>query len=252
MSTALIGSTGFLGGNLLRQFSFDACFDSKNISGILGREFDLLLCSGVTALKWWANRNPAEDRARIDSLLIHLASVRARRVVVLSTVDVYPVPCGVDETWDCHSIPSHPYGANRLYFEDAVRERFANVTAVRIAGVFGPGLKKNVVYDLLHDNCLENINPESAFQYYNVRRLWQDLRRVEQAGIRLINFVSEPIRTRDIMARFFPGKPIAEKPAPPVDYDVRTLYGKEFGGPSRYLFAAEQVMEELGKFVMAA
>src|SRR6266852_10340 len=106
MSTALIGHTGFLGGNLARQFSFDECYRSTNIAAIRAREFDLLVSSGVTARKWWANQNPAEDRARIDSSLGNLVSVRARRVVVLSTVDVYPAPFGVDEVCDCHSRPN--------------------------------------------------------------------------------------------------------------------------------------------------
>ena len=255
MSTALIGSTGFLGSNLARQFSFDYCYHSKNIAGIAGKEFDLLVCGGVTAVKWWANQNPLEDRARIDSLIAQLAAVRARRVVVLSTVDVYPVNGGVDETCDCHAAPNHAYGTNRLYFEDALRERFRDVTAVRIAGVFGPGLRKNVIYDLLHDHCLEKINPASAFQYYNARRLWRDLLRVEQAGIRLVNLVSEPIRTGDIIDRIFPRKVVERNTAevsPTVRYDVRTVYSTQWGGPAPYLFAAEEVMKEIGEFVRTA
>jgi NAD dependent epimerase/dehydratase family len=252
MSSALIGHTGFLGGNLARQFSFDECYHSTDIAAIRGRQFDLLVSSGVTAMKWWANQNPAEDRARIDSLLGNLARVRARRVVVLSTVDVYPAPFGVDETFDCHSRPNHAYGTSRLYFEEAMRRQFGDITVVRIAGVFGPGLKKNVIYDLLHDHCLEAINPESSFQYYNVANLWRDLQRLDETGIRLINFVSEPIRTADIIGRFFPAKAVAAKPMPEANYDVRTLHSREFDGPPHYLAGAGQVMWELGEFVKAA
>ena len=57
-----------------------------------------------------------------------------------------------------------------------MRKLFGEITVVRIAGVLGQGLKKNVIYDLLHDNCLDAINPESCFQYYNVANLWRDLR----------------------------------------------------------------------------
>jgi hypothetical protein len=252
MSKALIGHTGFLGGNLARQFSFDECYSSTNIAAIRGRQFDLLVSSGVTAMKWWANLNPAEDRARIDSLLGNLVSVQARRVVVLSTVDVYPAPFGVNEMFDCHSGSNHAYGDNRLYFEEAMRKLFGEITVVRIAGVFGPGLKKNVIYDLLHDNCLETINPESWFQYYNVANLWRDLQRLDETGIRLINFVSEPIRTGDIIGRFFPAKAVAAKPMPAANYDVRTLYNREFDGPPYYLAGAGQVMWELGEFVKVA
>jgi len=133
-----------------------------------------------------------------------------------------------------------------------MRKLFGEITVVRIAGVFGQGLKKNVIYDLLHDNCLDAINPESCFQYYNVANLWRDLQRLAGTGIRLINFVSEPIRTSDIIGRFFPAKAVAAKPTPAANYDVPTLYSPAFGGPPGYLTGAGQVMWELGQFVKAA
>ena len=249
MHTALIGHTGFVGGNLARHAAFDEYYNSKNITSIRGKAFDLLVCSGVSAVKWWANQNPVEDKQRIDALLADLACVHARKVVVLSTVDVYPRTSAVDESFDCHSHANHAYGTNRLYFEDTLRNRFEVVTAVRLSGVFGPGLKKNVLYDLLHDNCLENINPDSSFQYYNVSHLWRDLQRLDQTGVRFINFVTESVRTRDIIDCFFPDRQVGQKRAPEVHYDVRTLYGEQFGGPPGYLRQAEQVMADLGEFV---
>ena len=252
MRSALIGHTGFIGSNLARQFAFAEGYNSKNIGEIRGREFDLLVSAGVSAVKWWANQNAEEDRARIDDLLDNLSHVRARRVVVLSTVDVYPLNSGVDESLDCHARPNHPYGVNRLHFEDAMRERFDNVTVVRIAGVFGPGLKKNVIYDLLHDNCLGMINPASSFQYYNVSRLWRDLRRLETTDIRLINFVTEPVATREIINRFFPGKPVGAKPAAEAHYDVRTLFSRQLDASPPYLAGAGEVLADLSEFVKAA
>jgi len=248
-SAVLIGHTGFVGANLARQISFDEYYNSKNINEIRGKEFDLLVCGGVKAVKWWANQHPVEDKAQIDALLADLSSVRAKRVIVLSTVDVYPVSNAADESFDCHSLPNHAYGTHRLYFEDAMVHRFDDVTLVRISGVFGPGLKKNVIYDLLHDNCLDVINPESSFQYYNVSNLWRDLEHLQRTGIRLINFVTEPIRTRDIIDSFFPGKRIGDNPAPAVHYDIRTLYSLQFAGPPCYLARASDVMHDLATFV---
>ena len=57
-STALIGYTGFVGSNLLRQRPFDACFNSSNIDQIAGRSFDLVVCCGARAEKWKANADP--------------------------------------------------------------------------------------------------------------------------------------------------------------------------------------------------
>lgn len=248
MRSALVGHTGFIGGNLARQHAFTHCYHSKTIASIHGREYDLLVLSGVSAVKWWANQHAEEDRARIDSLLCDLAKVHAARVIVISTVDVYPVSIGVDESFDCDAAANHAYGVNRRYFEKAVEAQFDNVQILRIGGVFGPGLKKNVIYDLLHGNCLEKINPLSSFQYYNVGGLWRD---ITQLGteIRLANFVTEPLRTEDVRQRLFPQRVVGADAMPMASYDIRTLHSAAFQGPPGYLRGAAQVMEELREFV---
>ena len=52
MSSAIIGNTGFVGSNLIRQRHFDAFYNSKNIET---KSFDLVICAGVPAVKWLAN-----------------------------------------------------------------------------------------------------------------------------------------------------------------------------------------------------
>ena len=103
-----------------------------------------------------------------------------------------------------------------------------------------------MIFDLLHDNCLNAINPDSAFQYYNVSNLWRDLQWLEQVAIRLMNLASEPIRTRDLIDRLFPGKVVGQSPAPSISYDVRTIHC-----PSQYLSLTGELMGELGEFVQS-
>ena len=69
LRTCLIGYTGFIGSNLARQYDFTEFFRSTNIREIEGRAYDLLVCAGISAAKWLANRAPEEDRAAIDRLL---------------------------------------------------------------------------------------------------------------------------------------------------------------------------------------
>lgn len=208
-----------------------------------------MVCGGITAVKWWANKNAEEDKARIDSLLEDLSTISARRLVVLSTVDVYPRILGTNESFDCRSETNHAYGTNRLYFEEAAGKLFEDTTVVRIAGIFGQGLKKNVIFDLMHDNCLENINPASSFQYYNVGNLWRDVVRAREAGLRLVNFVTEPVATRSIIDRFFSGKAVGANAATVAHYDIRTLHSAVFQGPEGYLASSETVLNELGEFI---
>lgn len=249
MKSALIGHSGFVGGNLVRQTTFTNFYRSTDIETIEGKEFDLLVCSGVTAVKWWANKNAEEDRGRIDKLIGHLQKVTARRVFIISTVDVYPVSTGVDESFDCHKANNHAYGTNRLYFEDAMLAQFPEAMIPRLGGLFGPGLKKNLIFDLMHDNGLENINLDSAFQFYDMNHLWKDLLQMEAQRLKLVNLVTEPVVMREVVKRMFPDKQVGATPAPRAAYDIRTLHDKAMGGANGYLASKESVLDAMQEFV---
>lgn len=251
MTTALIGHTGFVGGNLARQYRFDAHFNSGNYRDLAGREFDLLVCCGLSAAKWLANRDPEDDWARISALQDVLLRVRAMRFVLISTIDVYPVPVAVDESTVIDEGAGHPYGRHRLQFERFVVDHFPDVLVARLPALFGPGLKKNVLFDLLHANCLDAINPASRFQWYGVDRLWSDLERCRAQNLRFVNLVTAPVATADILARCFPGKPVGAQ-APAASYDVRSRWATQLGGVGDYLLDAATVLGEIEKFAAAS
>jgi hypothetical protein len=247
---ALIGHTGFVGGNLLRQHEFAACFNTSNIETISGRQFDTLVFSGAQAKKWWANQNPEADRLGIQRALDALEGVKARRVVLISTVDVVPQQIGADEGFDCNDIPNHAYGTNRLWLENELRARFATVITVRLPALFGPGLRKNIVYDLLHDNLVDQIDPAARFQFYDLTGLWNDIQRADSAGLSLMHLVTEPLLTADIVARFFPGARVGAPPAKgSPSYDLRTRHAAIFGGSDGYIQNRDEVMRRLSEFV---
>jgi hypothetical protein len=250
---ALIGHTGFIGGNLLGQHDFAACYNSTNIESISGGRFETLVFSGAQGKKWWANQNPEADRQGIQRALDALRDVRARRVVLISTVDVVPQLTGADESFDCASITNHPYGENRLWLENELRALFPATIVVRLPGLFGPGLRKNIIYDLLHDNMVDRIDPAAWFQFYDLAELWSDIRRTEAAGLSLIHLVTQPVRTADIVTQFFPGATLATPPANGSPfYDLRTRHAAIFGGSDGYIQDRAEVMRRLSAFVTAA
>jgi dTDP-4-dehydrorhamnose reductase len=251
MTAALIGHTGFVGGNLARQHPFDACFNSRNFRDMAGQRFELLVCAGLPAAKWLCNREPEADWARIAALQDVLARVEARHVVLISTIDVYASPEGVDERTPIDAGAGHAYGRHRLLFERFIESRFPDVLVARLSGLFGPGLKKNVIFDLLHDNCLDAINPASRFQWYDLARLWRDLERCRALGLRLVNLVNEPVPTGAILTRFFPAK-VRAGTSPAVAYDVRSREADRLGGAGGYLQGQDEVLADLGRFVAAA
>jgi hypothetical protein len=247
-SAALVGYTGFVGSNLLRQHQFDALYRSTNITDMRGAELELLVVSAIQAKKWWANQNPEADWESIQRLLDVLRDVRAQQVVLISTIDVLPMLPGLDETF-VPSASNHPYGQHRLQAEEDIRALFDRVTVVRLPGLFGPGLKKNVIYDLLTGNQLEKVNPRSAFQYYDLTGLWSDIERSRQAGLGLVHLFTEPVATSVILQRFFPDLEVGRDPVPEAHYDFRTRYSGIFGGPSGYVQGQDTVLRKLELFI---
>jgi hypothetical protein len=237
-----------VGGNLRAQGSFEDTYNSTNVEAIEGRHYRLIVCAGAPGAKWKANRDPDLDRASLERLMRALGRASADHLVLISTVDVYPVPVDVDEDSFIDEDQGSPYGRHRLLLERFVRENFSS-TILRLPGLFGAGLKKNVIYDFLNRNQLEAICPESLFQFYPLARLWSDIEIVRGAGLELVNFATEPISVRTVAARAF-GLEFENPRAPdPVRYDMRTKHAGVFGRRGPYLAGAEDVLRALTDFV---
>ncbi len=203
MKAALIGHTGFVGGNLLREYPFAGRYHSANIDKIAGAHFDLVVCAGAPAAKWKANQDPLADRANLGRLMAALERLKTQRFVHISTVDVYGQANGVDE--DCLPAGATAYGRHRLELEQFVSERF-HALIVRLPALFGPGLKKNAIYDLMNNNQIEKIDSRSVFQFYNVRHLWRDIRIAAGAKLSLVHLATEPVSmARGSALRLRPG-----------------------------------------------
>ena len=111
--TALIGYTGFVGGNLNNQYKFTDLYNSKNFQEMKEQEYDIVVCAGVSAVKWMANKEPEKDLASIKALEKILKTIRAKRFILISTIDVYPIAHGKDEDFDCSNVETHAYGTHR-------------------------------------------------------------------------------------------------------------------------------------------
>jgi|SRR5579863_9957375 len=239
MTSALIGHTGFVGSNLLRQGQFDELFRSSDIHEIAGCSFDRVVCAGAAGAKWIANEKPEDDLENIKRLIDCLCDVEAGMFTLISTVDV---------------LGDTPYGYNRLRLENFVRAGFDNHRIVRLPALFGPGMKKNVLYDLMYGHRLDEINTESTYQWYPLRRLTEDLAKIDAADVRLVNLVSEPIANWRIRDRLFPNVIIGGPKAPEVHYDQRCdnaaiWHGERFAG-MKYIIGREEILDEMESFLL--
>jgi NAD dependent epimerase/dehydratase family len=248
VTAALIGHTGFVGSYLATQATYDLRISRVNLDELRDRRLDRIVCVGLPAAKWIANRNPLDDRANMERLVDVLRTVRARRFLLISTIDVYPRTEGVDEGFDCSSQPNHAYGTHRLAFERFIGDSFPDATIVRLPALFGPGLRKNVLFDLLHGNQLELINPASRFQWYPLLDLPPHMELAERHGLKLVNLFTEPLRTELVLRRSFPGVDVGSRAQPPVAYDLHTRHAHLFNGVGRYIMPAAIVLERIAEF----
>lgn len=249
MYNALIGDTGFVGGNLCRQRDFSKRYNSRNIESIQGESFDEIICAGMPAAKWIANQRPQEDLDILAKLKDCLRQVQASRFTLISTVDVYANPSGVDESVSPDLRQAHAYGLHRYWLEEFVREIFPDPLVVRLPGLFGLGLKKNVIYDLIHRNQVEKIDAEAVYQYYDLKHIGADLARAREEGLALLHLTSEPIKTGTIVARLFPQIRLEKKSAPHARYDFRTRHAALWGQKGFYQYRAESVFDDLAQFL---
>ena len=251
MKNCLIGFSGFVGSTLLKQASFDSLFRSTNICEIEGQSFDTVVCAGAPAQKWIANQEPDADREKIDGLITYLKTIQCKTFILISTVDVFKNPIGVDEYTPTDDSGLHAYGIHRRLLEKFVESCFANHLIVRLPGLVGPGLRKNVIFDFLNDNNLDVIDSRGVFQFYPMVNLWYDIQAALNAGLKLVHFTTEPISVADVSKQGFGkcfGNTLTNKPAA---YDMRTRHAEIFGALGHYQYSSREVIQAVRAYAQS-
>ena len=144
----LVGSTGFVGGNLLASHDFSAVCHSSDIADHFGARPDLCVYAGVPAAMFLANADPEADLAVMAAARENLRRIAPRQLVLISTIAVYADSRGRDEDSPMDSEHLPAYGKNRLQLERWVRQDHPDALIVRLPALYGKGLKKNFLYDL--------------------------------------------------------------------------------------------------------
>lgn len=251
MGKALVGFSGFVGTTLLKTSNFSALYRSSNIHEIENREFDVVVCAGAPAQKWIANRDPECDWRNIHSLISHLRTIKCRKFVLISTVDVFKEPNGVDESTPIDESGLHAYGLHRRLLEKFVEENFNNHLVVRLPGLVGPGLRKNVIFDFLNNNNLSAIESRGVFQFYPTTKLWSDIQVALTAGLSLVHLTAAPISVADVSLHGF-GRAFTQTLAqPPARYDMQTLYAQLFDSSGHYQYSVRETIQAIRAYAQS-
>lgn len=278
VTVAILGHTGFVGSHLREAYPRAALYNSTNLDRLATdvetdpfSSLDLVFCTCVPAVKWMAQAHPEQDWDALQRIQEAIACLRGRcrRFVLISTIDVHnhALEGQREDTVVQETTSQEPYGRHRYAMErwclehitgvgpvgPAAREgKETTVTIVRLPALFGIGLKKNIVFDMLHRQRLDTIQPDSVFQWYDLAWLVEDIRWILERDISVAHLYPDPLRTEDLVARVFPehleavrshAQSAGSGAAAAARYNHRTLY------PERFARSTEQVLEAMARFV---
>ena len=182
---ALIGR-GVIGSVLQKSIDFDHVYDSKNIKDIVNYQYDIVYCAAPSGNRLTANADPGHDKSNINRLIEVLQSVVSKNFVLISTVDT--------------QVKDTAYAKNRAELEQFVLA-MPNSRIIRLCSLIGTEIKKNVLYDLAHNQYISGINLYDTCQWYPLNNLVHDISRTND---QVMNFVSEPIENSSIIKKFYP------------------------------------------------
>ncbi len=246
---ALIGSTGFVGGHLQEIFKFTHTYNRANISEIQGLKTEMLICAGLPAEKWKANMDTETDWWNMANLAQLVSTVKTNRAVLISTIDVYQPAIGVTENDPASLNGVEGYGRNRAWFESFFAMHFPQSTIIRLPGLFGPDLKKNLIFDLMNNRSEDymQVNQESFFQYFDISQIGEVITKAVAKKLQFLNVATEPIPAQEIANIF--GKKLGNEKSQKY-YDMQTVYGEVFERDSNYLQSKEEVLRRITRLIV--
>jgi nucleoside-diphosphate-sugar epimerase len=246
----LIGHTGLVGSTLTDKIKFDFLFNTKNIETFNNYNFDGydLYLSCLPATKWMVNKNITSDLNNMISIIDIISKFNYNKIYLISTIDVYcDSPLGSDENYN-PNFSDLNYGSNRLLFEKLIKNylTYEKIYTFRLPAVFNKKIKKNVIYDLINNNNVDQINVNSKYQWYNLDYLDEDINFLISTfpNETIFNLFTEPIDTKEIVDLFENHKDKVVYNKNSVVYDFKT---KHF--VSGYLKNKTEIFDEIKKFV---
>jgi nucleoside-diphosphate-sugar epimerase len=189
MRVTLIGANGFVGSAFARLLAAKPGVEliavtRQNYAAHVGAKSDVVIEAACNSKKFLSDENPLADfQASVEHRLKTLRNFPAGFHLHISSVDVYsdltsPATTREDAAIDLAKV-SH-YGAHKLLAEQLVRHYAPRWLILRLAGMVGPGLRKNPVFDILNGQPLR-IHPDSRYQYTPTdevaRTAWQLIER---------------------------------------------------------------------------
>lgn len=172
---ALIGASGFVGKTLAKVLQNTqhevAIVTRANYEEFKQGEYDIIIHSAMPSKRWWAANNPLDD---FDATVRLTADIlyhwKFGKMVLISSVSA-------------RLQTNHPYGRHKHVAEVLVLDHNPNHLVFRLGGLYGEGLDKGVIFDMMNGNEVF-MTEDSAFNYIDTLKASELIvDRLEKKGI---------------------------------------------------------------------
>ena len=98
-------------------------------------------------------------------------------------------------------------------------------------------------------DALQFTDSRNVFQFYPLRRLWDDIQLALKYDIRLLHTATEPVSAAEVYEALTHKQFVNEILPVPLKYNYKSVYAEKFGGKNGYLCDKAQVLSEICEFV---
>ena len=172
---------------------------------VMGGEYDLMIMTFANANKGKAIADPHFDFTEtLANTAEYIHGVQAKRVILVSTVDVYNKTDNFKDTseeTEINPAKLNPYGFHKYLMEQYVKRFSDKYLIVRLPGIVGPGLKKNAVYDHCNPEKKLFISGQSQMNYVHSDHVAAEVMRYSATAdsCKTLNFVaSDTLKISDL------------------------------------------------------
>ena len=237
---SIIGG-GLIGSFLNAQDRHSKLYDRSTMSYLGDIAHEVIIVAAPTSNRILANQNPAQDFDNCLQIYHALEKTKFEHLIYISTVDIYKNRVSVDNL--PNSCPDSDYGHNRWQLENMLTS-LPHCKILRLPSLCHSTIKKNILFDIKHQQWLDKICLDSMLQWYPLNRLPNDIERTIDSNLKYENLVSQPVNNRKILEKYAKTLlPLLEKNqnVNKLIYDVRSSTGS-------YNIPTDEIWKEMQRY----
>lgn len=106
-----------------------------------------------------------------------------------------------------------------------------------------------LIFTHLGFSALNFTDSRSSFQFYNLKHLWNHIKKAMTNDIPILNLATQPIGADELYFYITGNKFQNITSSTPLFYDFRTSYDVLFGGRNGYIFNKDTILDEIKNFI---